>query len=702
MLPTQAVGIDLGTTYSCIAHLNEQGEPVTLPNEEGELCTPSVVELDRPTRPGNDLLLTDSVLPGSSRNHTANSGGPGVAIVGTEALKNSILNPERVVQNAKRFMGDVHHRWVVNGKPYSPVDISTFILKKLLAGGHRQIGPIDQAVITVPAQFSDAQRHATIEAGYRAGLERVELINEPVAAALCHVLGTEGLWFSELAGEQRILVYDLGGGTFDLSIVKYRKDEVSVVATSGDLNLGGLNWNSALLDAICMQFEKEFRSNPRSDPRSLQALALEVEQAKRALSVRPRTPLTCSHAGHKKTYQVELSQFEKLTKPLVDRTAEITLQLLSDNKMGWAHIDVVLVTGGASRMPMIRRRLKEMSGRTLNTTLSPDLSIAHGATYYAGMLLSNNKFARSILSVEASTRLSRVKQHSVNARALGILVRDKETDKRVPHYLIAPNTSLPVEKSEVYGTVKENQRRVNLQIVESGTAADKPWVRLGNCVIDELPPNLPEGSRINVTISYDTQARVHVSARDLASGKEAKVEILRQQNILNQLAADAHDDNDSELVPLRGKRPAQSSAAVPTNVVDPAHETEPPRAKPSTTAATVRSAPRNPAPVRSPGAPSIASRKTLPPKRTENSDSVDSAQTAELPIALCSHCKEPLDERGRCRTCPPAAQPTPKRVQPPASAAKRPASKKPARPAPEKPAPQPVDDLEEEFWKYVE
>ena len=167
-------------------------------------------------------------------------------IVGTEALRNSIRHPDRVVENAKRFMGDVGKRWWINGRPYGPVDVSTLILKKLVSAAQEKIGPISQAVITVPAQFSDVQRHATIQAGHAAGLERVDVINEPVAAALCYVLGSEGLWFSELAGEQRILVYDLGGGTFDLSLVRYRKNEVTVLASSGDLHLGGINWNQAL------------------------------------------------------------------------------------------------------------------------------------------------------------------------------------------------------------------------------------------------------------------------------------------------------------------------------------------------------------------------------------------------------------------------------------------------------------------------
>lgn len=647
MLPTQAVGIDLGTTYSVIAHLNEGGEPVTLPNAEGELCTPSVV-------------LFDGEQP----------------IVGTEALRNSIRHPDRVVENSKRFMGDVGKRWWINGRPYSPVDIATLILKKLVAGAQEKIGPITQAVITVPAQFSDGQRHATVQAGHAAGLERVDVINEPVAAALCYVLGSEGLWFTELAGEQRILVYDLGGGTFDLSLVRYRKNEVTVIASSGDLNLGGINWNQQLIDAIGLQFAKDFRDDPRSDPESLQALALEVEQVKRSLSVRPRAALTCTHGGHRKTYQIEIEKFQRLTKPLVDQTAEITTRLLKDNKLGWAHVDVVLVTGGASRMPMIRGRLKEMSGRTLNTTLSPDMSIAHGATYYAGMLLSNDKFARSILDEDASQRLAAIKQQSVNARELGILVRDMETKKRVPHYLIPANTPLPTSATQQFGTVVPNQRRVHLMIVESGTSPESPYVVLGDCRIDGLPPNLPEGSKIDVTISYDPQARVHVSAKDSASGKSADTEIIRQENLAAQLTSDQRIGPDS---------------AVLADVV-----------------------PQNPF-------------KKSPEVIEAKTDLSDDKWTAffdlssSVPVPVCDECGGPLDDKGRCRTCSakvaaakpspptPAAKARPKLAAPetikvPAKAAERkpkpPAATPAERPKPKQPA-APKDEGEDDFWQFV-
>jgi molecular chaperone DnaK len=672
MVPTQAVGIDLGTTYSVIAHLNESGEPVTLPNQEGELSTPSVV-------------LFEGEQP----------------IVGTEALRNSIRHPDRVVENAKRFMGDVGKRWWINGRPYGPVDISALILKKLLSAAQEKIGPITQAVITVPAQFSDVQRHATVQAGHAAGLERVDVINEPVAAALCYVLGSEGLWFSELAGEQRILVYDLGGGTFDLSLVRYQKNEVTVIASSGDLHLGGINWNQALIDGIGSQFAKEFRDDPRSEPESLQALALEVEQAKRGLSVRPRAALTCTHGGFRKAYQIELDQFQKLTKPLVDRTEDITLKLLKDNKLGWAHVDVVLVTGGASRMPMIRNRLKQLSGRTLNTALSPDLSIAQGATYYAGMLLSHDKFARSILNEDASERLAQVKQQSVNARELGILVRDMTTHTRIPHYIIKPNTPLPAAATQQFGTVVPNQKRVHLMIVESGTDPDQPYVVLGDCKIDGLPPNLPEGSIIDVTISYDPQARVHVSAKDAASGKSAATEILRQENLVAQLATDPRLSSDSVVL----------AANIPKNPFK-----------------------------------QIAEDEDVVKPQTDLSDEKWTAffdQKSSPTPTLCNECGTPLAPNGKCPACAkPASKSAQALVGPSKSGVAQPdvaqatgakpvaqsaqgaavGKSKPAKPpttetmkipniparkpsAPQRPKsnqpPKPHDEGEDEFWKYV-
>ncbi len=500
---THAVGIDLGTTYSCIACLNEHGEPVTLPNQEGETQTPSVVLFD-----------TNEV------------------IVGREALRHAIAQPHGVVQNSKRFMGDRHKRWTIHGKSYTAIDVAAFVLRKLLAVAEERLGRIERAVITVPTQSSDMQRDATVEAGLRAGLKRVDILNEPVAASLCAVLGTEGLWFMELADEQCVLVFDLGGGTFDLSLVKYSKNEVRVLASGGDLYLGGIDWNSALLETLCDQFQHDFGQDPRTDAESLQFLALEVEEVKRSLSVRERAPMTAQHAGHRKIYELRRGKFEKLTRPLVARAAEITRGLLSENDVGWADVNIVMMVGGATRMPMIRNMLKQISGRTLNTSMSPDQSIAHGAAYYAGMLLSNVDLAQSTLNRKTTERLSKVRQHSRNARALGILVRDTQTGRRVPHYLIRPNTTLPVSVKQTFGTVVANQKRVHLHVVESGVRPQQPFAELGACNIDDLPPGLPEGSSIEVTFHYDEQARVHVEAKELAGSHVAKTEIIRPENVV--------------------------------------------------------------------------------------------------------------------------------------------------------------------------
>ena len=596
MQKIHSVGIDLGTTYSSIAYLNEHGEPVTLPNQEGDLATPSVV-----------------LFEGSE------------AIVGQEALRNAIANPTHVVQNSKRFIGDHHRRWTIEGKAYTPVDVASLILRKLLDAARERIGLIDRAVITVPAQFSDVQRQETVEAGLRAGLKRVDIINEPVAAALCYVLGAEGLWFTELASEQHILVYDLGGGTFDLSLVKYTPNEVTVVASGGELYLGGIDWNLTLQNEICKQFQTEFGEDPSADDQSLQFLALEVENTKRSLTVRSRAVLTCQHAGHRKTYQIEQGQFEALCQPLVRRTQATTQQLLRDNKMGWAHVDVILTTGGASRMPMIRKALQELGGRTLNTSLSPDQSIAHGATYYAGMLLTNDEFARSILRREAQERLSQLRQRNVNARSLGILVRDKKTARRVPCYLIPANTQIPASAAQTFGTVVENQKRVHLQIVESGANPDEPYVKLGACVIDNLAPGLPEGAKIDVTFSYDEQARVHIAARDLTSGHEATAEIVREENLV---------------------QPPPNAPSVPAG----ATAAKEARAKPQPAAP--RTEPRQES--RPESSRSAEPRKEPKEQTAPKKSGLKPAQNLEdvdFPVPLCNQCGEPLDLRGKCPAC---------------------------------------------------
>ncbi|MCA9051437.1 MAG: Hsp70 family protein [Planctomycetaceae bacterium] len=611
----QAIGIDLGTTYSCIAWLNEHGHPVTIPNQEGELSTPSVVYFDHDE-----------------------------PIVGTEALRNAIAHPDRVIQNAKRHIGDAEKYWEVGGARYTPVHISGLILRKLIAATQERVGEITEAVVTVPAQFSEAQRRATVLAGLSAGLERVEIINEPVAAALCHVLGNEGLAFTELAIDQQLLVYDLGGGTLDLAVVKYTSDQVRVVASDGDLELGGLDWTQVLVDIAADYFIHDFGEDPRKDPESHQFLALEAEQAKRSLSVRPRTAITVQHGGHRRTYQVELAEFVHGCRKLLTRSETVTRRILADNKFGWAHIDAVLTTGGASRMPMIRDSLKKLSGRTLNTSLSPDQSIAHGAAYYAGMLLSNQEYARTVFSSEASTRLSRLRQQSVNARSLGILIRE-ESGERVPHYLIPSNTPLPASKTHVFGTVVDNQTKVRVRIVESGAGPDKPHTVLGDCVISELPPNLPEGSMVEVTISYDRQARVHVAARELNGGASTEVELIRHENLSSQLQEELIDKAQLQ----HAKSPPRTQASAPARVPQPSSQKKPPNGREAAAESGVGV--RAETETREKPERSLSEEWELISERLVGLAGDNNADSFDQPVILCNKCGAEMFGRTVCPAC---------------------------------------------------
>lgn len=687
MKRTHAVGIDLGTTYSCIAWLNEHGHPVTIPNQEGELSTPSVV-------------FFDGVQP----------------IVGTEALRNAIASPDRVVQHAKRFMGDSNKYWKVGDNRFNPVHISGMILRKLIAAAQDQIGEISEAVITVPAQFGDAQRHATMLAGHAAGLERIEMINEPVAAALCHVLGQEGLAFTELAIAEQILVFDLGGGTLDLAIVKYQPDDVRVIASDGDLELGGLDWTQILVDIAADRFVSEFGQDPRENLESLQFLNLEAEQAKRSLSVRSRAAVTVRHGNRLKTYQIDQSEFETAASTLVRRCEEIAKRILKENKLGWARVDTVLTTGGASRMPMVRELLKGLSGRTLNTTLSPDQSIAHGAAYYAGMLISNRQYIQSVFNSRASERLSRVRQHSVNARSLGIMIRDEQTGQRVPHYLIPANTPLPVSTTHVFGTVVQGQTRVHVRIVESGAGMDRPPTVLGNCMITQLPPNLPEGTEIEVTISYDREARVHVTACEPNSQCRAEVELVRQANlspVIEQVPDSDRESGRGDVGLNQNTRAA--SRPDPANPAHLAAKSAPPSAKsaPPATGNVSASAGRVDLSKQKPVKANVSDDTGVEALRVlsglrEASEKDLLSEVSDQPVMLCNECGAELGPGAVCTGCGarPAGhqnlssgsgggrqksgqvKPRPKAARPPASAGKAKIEKNP-------------DPNEVEFWDLL-
>jgi molecular chaperone DnaK len=408
------------------------------------------------------------------------------------------------------------------------------------------------------------------------------------------------------------------------------------------------------------------------------------------LTVRPKAALTCQHDGHRKSYQVEQEQFERLTSKLVDKTCDLTQKMLKDNNMGWAHVDVILTVGGASRMPMVRNGMKKLGGRTLNTSLSPDQSIAHGATYYAGMLLTNSEFAKSILNDEAAARLSTIKQQSVNARGLGILVRDSQ-DNRVPHFLMPANTPLPASFKETFGTVIPNQGRVHLKIVESGTEADQQFVELGTCVIDDLPPKLPENSIIEVEIKYDAQARVHVSAKDVTSGKQATTELVREGSVVKKTVEPGQTKSKSKPAKPKAEKAKSSKAKGDETgwkrdgMSSPKPASKPKAARPKAT----KPSPLPPANPANSAELDLEALQSLP--KSKGRSGLDSASN---PVPLCNSCGDPLDHRGVCSACGPkkkkkpatrtktsSTQARPKSAAPKPASAQKPATKK-SRPKP--------------------
>ena len=546
---TRRVGIDLGTTFSSLAVLDRHGNPVSVPNAAGELATPSVVLFE----PGGNV------------------------VVGTEAARQSVAHSDRVIQQAKRHLSDPEKRWTIDGKSISPKEVSALILRDLLGAARSRFGELNEAVVTVPVQFGDAERRRTVTAAQAAGLDRVTLIDEPVAAALCHILaGADadegGLWFTELAAATTVLVFDLGGGTLDLAVVEYGADGVRVRASGGDPKLGGVDFTQAVADALAGQFAREHRdlgplADPRDDPESHQALLNEAEEVKRSLSVREATQINLVHAGRRKSYKVERDQLDRLTEPLVTRAEKQVTDLVRQHTKGWGEIDAVLLTGGSTRIPAVRAMLKRLAGTTPSTELSPDQSVAHGACLYAGLMSRDEAFAKNLLGDRADTgewrdKLSKALPQQRTGRGLGIMVRDPGTGERVPHYLIPPNSPVPSSATQVFGTMRPGQPRVRLRVVQAGPTPDAPPTELGECVVEPLPKDLPECSPVAVTLSLDASGLVHTAAVERTSGVRAETKIVPPARRPPSGAAPARAVKQSEPV-------GESLAEEPTTISKP-------------------------------------------------------------------------------------------------------------------------------------
>ncbi len=503
------VGIDLGTTFSAIATLDDHGQPFTLPNRDNDMLTPSAV-----------LLMDD-----------------GTAVVGQAALDVSLEQPESVAVLIKRHMGDPSIGRTVNGRDFRPETLSAIILRKLVLDAEARIGPITRAVITVPAYFDDTRRKATKDAGRIAGLDVLDILDEPTAAALAYSLEPSRPLHGAPAAlplrpneQQTILVYDLGGGTFDVSLVRLSRQHFQTLAIEGDVRLGGKDWDDRIVTHIAAVFEKAHGSDPRTDQQSLTALRAAAERAKRTLSKLPQTSITCTHAGKVLSVPITRVEFEKITSDLLFRTRHVTKTVLTQANLSWDKVDRILLVGGSTHMPMTGQMLRELTGKAPDHSLAVSEVVARGAALHAGIIISRNDSEESSLDPAARAMLEQVVEINVNAHSLGIEVK-KAGDDRVNDVLIAKNTQLPCAASRVYYTTIENQQKVRVKVLQGEAPLANDCISIGECWIEGLPANLPKSSPIQVRCGVASNGLIDVLALDMTSGKIARTAIHRSSGL---------------------------------------------------------------------------------------------------------------------------------------------------------------------------
>jgi len=506
---TPAVGIDLGTTYSAVAALDDLDRPTTLLNAEGDKTTPSVMLFE-----GGDV------------------------VVGKEAVKAMATDMEFIAECPKRDLGHRMFHKSLGGRQYPPESLQGWILNKLRVDAVRQIGDFSKCVITVPAYFDEVRRKATMDGGYIAGLDVMDIINEPTAAAVAFGFQQGYLQPENQTSEsKKILVYDLGGGTFDVTVMELGGRDFITLATDGDVQLGGRDWDERLVDFVAEDFGRRFGVDPREDPNTHGRLWRECEDAKRTLSARAKTHISCDYQGNAVRVEVTRDAFQDFTSDLLERTAYTTRATLQAAGLEWEDIDRVLMVGGSTRMPAVTNMLQELSGKSPDCSISPDEAVAHGAALHAALLLDKHEGKAPNFNIK-----------NVNSHSLGVVATDTKTKRKRNAILIPRNTPLPVTAKRVFKTQKDGQKSILVKIVEGESASPDDCTEIGKCSTSDLPANLPGKTPIEVRFRYEENGRLTCQVRVEGADNQLEHEITRE-NSMTQSQRDSWRKHISGLDP---------------------------------------------------------------------------------------------------------------------------------------------------------